>query len=95
MGTLHILDDQRPHITGPARCIACRHEWTAVALAGTEWLQCPSCALVKGVFALPVCVSQGETRFVCRCGADSFYLMATRKHRCMKCGLEGSEWPTC
>lgn len=43
------LDSARPHVTAPACCAACQHEWVAVAPAGAggegpRELECPACA---------------------------------------------------
>lgn len=45
-----VIDFQafRPHLVGKATCLACSHEWTAVAPIGTLWLTCPECTLERG-----------------------------------------------
>jgi hypothetical protein len=32
---LQLKKDREPHLSGMARCLACRHEWVAVAPVGT------------------------------------------------------------
>lgn len=44
------LDNERPHRAGQAECVLCRHVWTAVALAETSRLECPTCRKVFGVW---------------------------------------------
>lgn len=42
--------ERDPHSTGLAVCLDCKHEWTAIVPAGTIWLECPACSLVRGRF---------------------------------------------
>lgn len=46
------LDTARPHVTAPACCETCKHEWVAVALArpngeGPDQLECPNCGAMS------------------------------------------------
>jgi Zn finger protein HypA/HybF involved in hydrogenase expression len=50
--------DSRFHISGKARCLACKHEWAAVSLVGTVWLECPACSLEHAA------ITEGKTRRV-------------------------------
>lgn len=60
-----------PAMTGQARCLDCRHEWTAVAPIGARWLECPACGLGKGQFVKPIYPDEVWT---CACGNDLFVL---------------------
>lgn len=68
---------------GAARCLDCRHEWQAVAPAGTLWLDCPACTLTRGRF-----VGQHEwsgPHWHCNCGNDLFYVREDDFY-CPNCG---------
>lgn len=45
---------RNPHLQGAARCLACKHEWQAVAPVGATDLKCPSCACLRGVYIHPI-----------------------------------------
>ena len=49
MGDVIDLDAMRPHYAGPASCLKCRHEWTAVAPVDVDLLQCGNCGEMMGV----------------------------------------------
>ena len=69
--------------TGKARCIACNYEWTAEAPTGVEWLECPSCSLIKGVF---VHINEREDpHWVCNCG-NQLFKINTEGVYCPNCG---------
>lgn len=80
MGEVVDLADARrarvPHATGAARCMACRHEWVAVVPAGTEWLECPACELVRGRMVFP-CMPESSAVFTCNCGCQLFTVTPT------------------
>jgi Zn finger protein HypA/HybF involved in hydrogenase expression len=79
------LDDKRPHLSGPAKCMSCNHEWQAVAPIGTEWLECPECHLEKGRLAYPV--QRYGLEWKCHCGNDLFRMTPDGCY-CPNCG----EW---
>lgn len=83
------LAGQKPHMSGPAFCVHCRHEWMAIAPLGwITGLDCPSCLRYTGVFraqAIP------ESRWVCKCGCD-LYRLAAKGPMCMNCGVTASDW---
>jgi len=77
------LDEHRPHLSGRAHCMACGHDWVAVAPVGDATLICPECGLRKGLFQHFI-DHEGE-RWVCACGCDVFCI--TREHTyCILCG---------
>lgn len=81
------LADRRPdpHVAGPARCLACKHEWAAVAPTGTLWLECPECSLLRGRFLWPV-ERSGLPHWVCGCGNDVFHV-TPQGYYCPNCGV--------
>lgn len=79
-----------PHLAGQARCLACRHDWIAVAPVGVVWLECPSCGGHRGFFGGPCEPAEGEERWECgTCGCQVFYIGPTVT-RCCGCGLAQS-----
>ena len=79
------LDKFRPHITGLAKCLACKHEWQAVAPIGTVSLECPTCALDKGVFDA---VTVPEVPILeCACGCRHFFVRENWLVSCCLCGV--------
>lgn len=85
--TVVSLSDARkqrePHNEGAARCMACRHEWVAVAPAGQEDLECPSCGRMFGRFLYPF--SPDTARWVCACDNDLFIVTPAGTF-CPACG---------
>ncbi len=57
-------------LSGAARCLACQHEWVAVAPVGSIWLECPSCTLIRGRFVAQV--ELDGDHWHCNCGNDLF-----------------------
>jgi len=79
------IDEQRPHLTGEARCVACGHTWVAVAPVGTKELECPECLTEKGLYRYNV-VPNGKI-WECDCGCDLFFVLPTG-FQCYQCGTE-------
>ena len=77
-------EKRSPHMTVKARCLACKHEWVAVAPTGTIWLTCPSCTLERGRFVAQV-ERHGIEHWHCNCGCDLFYVTKTDSY-CPNCG---------
>ncbi len=77
------------HITGKARCIACKHEWQAVAEVGAVWLECPECATGKGLFLGPCSPPEGGYMWRCNCGCDVFFIVPEAV-KCCQCGAQQS-----
>lgn len=76
----------KPHGAGEAFCFQCDHHWTAVALAGTTQLECPSCHTMKGLFKFPFAPSAGQLVRQCACENQLFYLTPDG-HMCANCGI--------
>lgn len=76
-----------PHREGNARCLSCKHQWVAVAPAGTTTLECPSCATFQGVY---LGVAQTENaQWQCACGEFVFFIDAHGPY-CAHCGIRPS-----
>ena len=78
-----------PHIKGEARCLVCKHEWQAVAPAGTYQLECPECKLHKGVFVALACSADDQAIWKCNCGGI-YYEARPHGLLCIVCGLNHS-----
>ena len=75
-----------PHMTGPARCIACGHEEIAVAPIGVVWMECSECHAMKVLFKHAVC-DESRLHWTCNCGNDLFHATPEGFY-CPNCG----EW---
>lgn len=79
------LEEYRPHLSGQAKCLHCKHEWLAVSPVGVyAGLECPECHLVKGIRAGLVYPS--EMMFTCFCGCYVFSICRDRGPMCLNCG---------
>lgn len=68
------LDDHRPSMSGPAKCLNCKHTYFAVAPIGcVEEMECPECGTFKSVFANTVLPQDGVV-YKCTCGNYHFVL---------------------
>lgn len=83
MGDVIDLADHRPHNSGTAQCLACRHKWVATAPVGVVELECPGCHGMTGVFSA-LCVT-GFPQFTCDCGSALFSI-DTHGAYCIRCG---------
>ncbi|MGH8446879.1 MAG: hypothetical protein ACREVL_16525 [Solimonas sp.] len=81
-----------PHLSGPARCMQCSHQWVAVAPVGTVWLECPACHCVKGVFEGAVGPGQDDAQWRCACGGYLFYISKAHGVCCCQCGKPATGW---
>lgn len=77
------------HLSGPAKCLACSHEWVAVTEVTSEGyqgdLECPACTCHRGQYVWPFQGPVGEEIWTCNCGGTVF--MITRPGtRCVSCG---------
>ncbi len=92
MGTVHNLDDYRPHVTGQARCLDCNHEWVAVAPNAAEWLECHACTLMRGRFVYGCSPEAGSPVYMCPgCGNDVFHAQPAGLF-CLNCGCTDTTW---
>lgn len=84
MSNLINISDYMPHVSGPAICTKCRHEWVYVAEKSAErdTLECPSCGLYYGVLAAPFIP---ETVWECDCGSQLYYC-TPEGFMCRGCG---------
>lgn len=81
----------RPHLSGRARCMHCKHEWQAVAPVGTI-LTCPSCDLSQGAFIGATLPPDGH--LIWRCDCDNiFFVLRPDRIQCAHCGVTVQGWP--
>ncbi len=71
------------NLIGKARCLSCDYEWESESPPGFDWLECPSCSLVKGRFIYPV--KRKEPHWTCDCGCD-YFAINTEGVYCPHCG---------
>jgi hypothetical protein len=74
-----------PHCQGEARCLACGHTWRAVAPTGVNEMECPECALLRGVWVHPLSLEDGAVIWRCNCGGELFFL-GEDAPTCATCG---------
>ncbi len=79
------------HGTGKAKCLACKHEWVAVApLPVTADLECPACGASRGVYQYPFDAAPDSAEWTCRCGNTLHKLIVRADHTeyalCVGCG---------
>ncbi len=83
-------EDNTPHLSGFARCLACKHEWAAVSPVGTvAFFECPNCGLPKGCYKFPVV--KDTSHWTCYCGNDFFHLSLDGVY-CPNCGVWQHGW---
>ena len=81
------IESRKPHLSGSAHCIVCKHTWIAVAPHGCFWLKCPECEAERGVFSNHLCIPDGEERFACsECDVQCF-MLGRNGAICLGCGL--------
>lgn len=66
------LGSRRPARSGTAQCLACHHEWSAVAPLGVVDLECPTCHLLRGVFDCPHGMNTGYEVWACKTCSGHF-----------------------
>lgn len=76
-------EGRTPHLSGSARCLACQHEWVAVAPVGSIWLECPACSLIRGRYFEPA--EKPARHWTCNCGCDLFHVTPNEIY-CPNCG---------
>ena len=80
-----VREERAPTLTGSARCLAFGHDWVAAAPIGLEWLECPTCRLVRGRFVYPV--QRGGEEWACNCGCTLFKVNRVGIY-CPNCGAD-------
>lgn len=73
-----------PHLSGEAKCIACSHDWVAIAPVGVMELECPKCESMLGMFIWPT-APKSEKVWTCDCGCQLFYIVDDG-NQCYRCG---------
>lgn len=78
MGEVVDFESRRPQPfrEGQARCLACGHQWHAVARVGVDALQCPGCDTIRGVFDGPM--TMNSAYFVFTCGCENTFMRIFR-----------------
>lgn len=77
-------EPRAPHMSGEAVCMACSHEWVAVAPVGSTLLECPNCRTEKGRMIYAGMPASGHI-WKCACGCDLFRITTTQAI-CINCG---------
>lgn len=78
-------DNLHPWASGSAFCLACKHEWTAVAQTGEQEIECPCCLRWTGHWRFEFQPTDGQLVRVCNCSNKLFYL-TPEGHLCGSCG---------
>lgn len=81
-------DAAEPHLTGPAVCGACQHEWPAIVPVGTTSLECERCKRMWGTFKHQVAP---QAAWRCNCGELLFWLTPNGA-MCRRCGVISIDW---
>lgn len=72
------------NLTGPAKCMSCKHEWEAVVPVGTiSGLECCECGRFTGVMTHQ---AVSDTTWECKCGCDLFRITPENVF-CASCGI--------
>lgn len=79
------ISSRRPHYARAAICLSCKSEFTAVALAGALWFECPHCGLEKATWKHTFEFAKGTLIRSCACGNPLFY----QSHDGIMCALCG------
>lgn len=81
-------------ISGPAICMACRHEWIACLPTGTFEFECPECGAFKGVGK--TFLGSEDDCFKCDCGSFLFTIRRIKGKEpdlmCVGCGVAAEGW---
>jgi len=82
--------ERSPHWEGRVICMDCRHEWQGVGPVGKHVaIDCPECALPKGVTKWLHGAQVGDVEFRCICGCEAltaYYRAGRFTLCCMACG---------
>lgn len=83
-------EERRPHVSGHAHCMSCRHEWEGVWPAGNVELECPECGSMRGRSKFDVAPAEGSLVWECvHCQNQFFHCLQDRVH-CPGCGTQWS-----
>jgi predicted RNA-binding Zn-ribbon protein involved in translation (DUF1610 family) len=73
-------------LSGPAKCLACGHEWDANVEAPAWAFKCPACGNYRGHFHLSVELPDDTPRLAChKCDNQAFQLTPLGTF-CLGCG---------
>ncbi len=76
--------ENTPHLSGLAKCLICKFEFTIVAPLGEIWFECPKCEIDKAVLIYPM--EWRKPHWKCPCGNYLFYMTPDSIY-CPNCGL--------
>ena len=80
------IGSARPHRSGPAFCLSCKHEWVAVTpLDGEIPFECPACGRMTGRYQFEFEPPTGRV-WQCPCGNQLFNVLETDEVFCPGCG---------
>jgi len=79
------IESARPHLSGPCRCVDCKHEWVGVAPVGTYAMTCPACGADKGGRFAMIIPDEGVPMWRCKCG-NCFMVLMRDCWMCPNCG---------
>ena len=72
--------------SGPAFCLACKHEWEAEAPEGVVSLECPSCGTMKGLYRYEHAPHKDTALWTCKCD-NQLFLVTPQGIFCPNCGI--------
>lgn len=78
-----------PWLEGVARCLACKHEWTAVSEAQDSYagdLECPACGVCRGQYKWPFAGPPAEEVWSCGSCEGQLFMITRPGTRCIGCG---------
>ena len=77
-----------PHLEGPAKCLACKHEWHAVARTGEDSVDmvCPKCDTRRGQFQYPAGIPNDANYRQCsHCESTAYAVVLMRPDDPRRC----------
>lgn len=87
---ISLMDERQarePHTVGPATCLNCQHQWTAIIPTGYLEIDCPECGSGRGVRdgLVEPADSDGKVFTCAKCECQQF-MITTRYAMCQGCG---------
>ena len=74
-------------VSGEAVCLACKHEYMAVAPTPVTEMECPNCGLFRSQYKYPIAPNEKEYMRKCDCDSVLFYLLEKDSTLlCQNCG---------